>query len=432
MSRRVFLILLAALVAGTAAGYGQTAPGKTIAITNVKVVPVAGPDLALGTILIKDGKIADIGAGIAVPPGAEVVEGRGLTAFPGMIDGYSFLGLQEITGVIETVDNRETGRINPQVWAIEALRYDSMHIPIARSNGITAAIVAPTGGLISGRSVLIKLEGWTNREMVVRNPAALQIEFPGIQSGRGGAGGFGQRGGGGGALNAAGMIAELKELFAKARAYEKRKAYAKKNLSVALPDFDETSEFLLPVLKGDVAVMISVHADRDIQAAVRFVKDEGLKAVFYGAEQGWKVANDIKASGIPVIISPLYASPPVWDDGYDQLFMNAVRLARAGIKIAFSSGSATAAKDLPYHAAKAAAFGLERREALRAVTLSPAEIFGVAGEMGSLEKGKAANIVLADGDILEMRTNIKSVFIDGKPCDMSNRYTELLEKFKKR
>jgi imidazolonepropionase-like amidohydrolase len=432
MNRRTLLILLAALAAGAAFGFGQTPPGKTIAITNVKIVPVSGADLASGTILIRDGKIADIGPGIAVPSGAEVVEGKGLTAFPGMIDGYSFLGLQEITGVNETVDNRETGRINPQVWAVEALRYDSMHIPIARSNGITAAIVAPTGGLISGRSVLIKLDGWTNREMVVKNPAALQIEFPEIRSGRGGAGGFGQRGGGGGAQDAAGMIAELKELFAKARAYERRKAYAKKNLQVALPDFDETSEFLLPVLKGEVAVMISVHAERDIQAAIKFVKEEGLKAVFYGAEQGWKVADDLKASGIPVVISPLYASPPVWDDGYDQLFMNAVRLSRAGVKIAFSSGSATAAKDLPYHAAKAAAFGLDRREALRAVTLSPAEIFGVAGEMGSLEKGKTANIVLADGDILEMRTNIKSVFIDGKPCDMSNRYTELLEKFKKR
>jgi imidazolonepropionase-like amidohydrolase len=432
MSPRRLPILLAALVAVAALGFGRTPAGRTIAITNVRIVPVSGPDVPSGTIVIRDGRIADIGAGIAAPAGAEIVDGRGQTAFPGMIDGYSSLGLQEITGVSATVDNRETGRINPQVWAIEALRYDSMHIPIARSNGITAAIVAPSGGLISGRSVLIKLDGWTNREMIVKNPAALQIEFPEIRSGRGGAAGFGQRGGGGGALDTAGQIAELKELFAKARSYEKRKAYAKKNLSVALPDFDETSEFLLPVLKGEVAVMISVHADRDIQAAIKFVREEGLKAVFHGAEQGWKVAADLKASGIPVIINQLYASPPVWDDGYDQLFLNAVKLAGAGVKIAFSSGSATAAKDLPYHAAKAAAFGLDRREALRAVTLSPAEIFGVGAEMGSLEKGKAANIVLADGDILEMRTNIKAVFIDGKPCDMSNRYTELLDKFKKR
>jgi len=432
MNRRARMLLPVILLAAAAAATGFAAPQKTIVIANARIVPVVGPDLASGTIVIKDGKIADIGAGISVPPGADIVDGKGLTAFPGMIDGYSFLGLQEITGVNATVDNRETGRINPQVWAIEALRYDSMHIPIARSNGITAAIVAPTGGLISGRSVLIKLDGWTNREMVVKNPAALQIEFPDIRGGRGGGSGFGQRGGGAAAQDATRLIAELKDLFASARAYEKRKLYAQKNLSVALPDFDETSEFLLPVLKGEVAIMILVHADRDIQAAIKFVKDEGLKAVFYGAEQGWKVAADLKDSGIPVIISQLYAAPPVWDDGYDQLFMNAVRLARAGVKIAFSSGSATAAKDLPYHAAKAAAFGLDRREALKAVTISPAEIFGVAGEMGSLEKGKAANIVLADGDLLEQRTNVKAVFIDGKPCDMSNKYTELLDKFKKR
>lgn len=432
MSRRARVLLPVILFAAAAAATGFAAPQKTIAITNAKIVPVVGPDLASGTIVIRDGKIADLGAGISVPPGAEIVDGKGLTAFPGMIDGYSFLGLQEITGVNATVDNRETGRINPQVWAIEALRYDSMHIPIARSNGITAAIVAPTGGLISGRSVLIKLDGWTNREMVVKNPAALQIELPDVRSGRGGGGGFGQRGGGAVMQSAATLLAELKGLFATARAYDKRKLFARKIPTVALPDFDETSEFLLPVLKGEVAVMISVHADRDIQAAIKFVKDEGLKAVFYGAEQGWKIAADLKASGIPVVISPLYAMPPVWDDGYDQLFMNAVRLAQAGVRIAFSSGSATAAKDLPYHAAKAAAFGLDRREALKAVTISPAEIFGVAGEMGSLEKGKAANIVLADGDLLEQRTTIKAVFIDGKPCDMSNKYTELLDKFKKR
>ena len=178
--------------------------------------------------------------------------------------------------------------------------------------------------------------------------------------------------------------------------------------------------------------MISVHADRDIRAAIQFVKDENLKAIFYGAEQGWKVAEDIKKANIPVIISDLYAMPPVWEDGYDQLFRNPVVLNKAGVKIAFASSSASVAKDLPYHAAKAAAFGLDKKEALKAVTIAPAEIFGVDKIMGSLEKGKAANIVLADGDILEQRTNIKKVYIDGRETDLSNRYTELLEKFKKK
>jgi imidazolonepropionase-like amidohydrolase len=178
--------------------------------------------------------------------------------------------------------------------------------------------------------------------------------------------------------------------------------------------------------------MISVHSDRDIKAAIQFVKDENLKAVFFGVEQGWKVADDIKKANIPVIIGSLYDMPPVWDDGYDSLFRNPVILNKAGVKIAFSSMSASIAKDLPYHAAKAAAFGLDKKEALKAVTIYPAEIFGVDKLMGSLEKGKTANVVLSDGDILETKTNIKKVYIDGKECDLSNKYTELLEKFKKR
>jgi imidazolonepropionase-like amidohydrolase len=423
-----------ALITGLAAGLfsAQAKPAKVIAIKNAWIIPVVGDDIDGGTILIRDGKIEALGKDVAVPAGTEVVDARGLRAYPGMIDGYSFLGLQEITGVNETVDNRETGRINPQVRALEALRYDSMHIPISRSNGITAALVAPTGGLISGQSALIKLDGWTERQMAIQVSSAMQIEFPPIRGGRGGFGGGGGMRGGAQTADATRLITELRELFAKARAYEKRKAYAAKTPSAAPPDFDETSEFLSPVLKGELPVMISVHADRDIRAAIQFIKDENLKAIFYGAEQGWKVAEDIKKANIPVILSDLYAMPPVWEDGYDQLFRNPVILNKAGVKIAFASSSASVAKDLPYHAAKAAAFGLDKKEALKAVTIAPAEIFGVDKIMGSLEKGKAANIVLADGDILEQRTNIRKVYIDGRETDLSNRYTELLEKFKKK
>ncbi len=178
--------------------------------------------------------------------------------------------------------------------------------------------------------------------------------------------------------------------------------------------------------------MISVHSERDIRAAIKFVQEEGIKAVFYGVEQGFKVADELAKAGIPVVLGSLYDMPPVWEDGYDALFRNPGILAKAGVKIAFSSSSASGAKDLPYHAAKAAAFGLDKAEALRAVTLNTAEIFGLADKMGSLEKGKAANIVLADDDIMELRTNIKRVYIDGREADLSNRYTELLDKFKKR
>jgi imidazolonepropionase-like amidohydrolase len=228
------------------------------------------------------------------------------------------------------------------------------------------------------------------------------------------------------------VIKELKELLNKARFYKIRKDAASKNSLLSLPGFDETLEFLLPAINRELPVMISVHSDKDIKAAIQFVREENLKAIFLGVEQGWMVAEDIKKADIPVVLSNLYNMPPVWEDGYDALYRNPGILNKAGVKIAFSSESASVAKDLPYHAAKAAAFGLDRQEALKAVTIYPAQIFGVDGSMGSLEKGKIANIVLADGDILELGTNIIKVFIDGKETDLSNRYTELLEKFKKK
>jgi imidazolonepropionase-like amidohydrolase len=304
-----------------------------------------------------------------------------------------------------------------------------MHIPISRSNGITAALVAPSGGVISGQSCLLKLDGWTNREMLIKSPAAVHFEFPSI---RGGRGGFGGRGGGQQRAGTPQILTELKTMFANARAYAKRRDEAGKNALLPLPEYNETYEELLPLLRGEVQAMISVHTDADIKALIKFVQEENLKAVFYGVEQGWKVAEAIKAAGIPVILDSLYAMPPVFDDGYDSIFRNAGVLNRAGVKIAFSSSSSATAKDLPYMASKAAAFGLDKKEALKAVTIYPAQIFGLGDTLGSLEKGKAANIVLADNDILELRTNVVKVYIDGKETDLSNRYTELLEKFEKR
>ena len=177
--------------------------------------------------------------------------------------------------------------------------------------------------------------------------------------------------------------------------------------------------------------MISVHGEKDILDAIKFVEEEKLKAIFFGVSEGWKVAGEIGKSGIPVVFYSLNAMPSEWEDGYDALYRNPSVLHQAGVKIAFSSSSASMAKDLPYHAAKAAAFGLDKREALKAVTIYPAEIFGVDNLMGSLEKGKLANIVVSDGDILELRTHVKHVFIEGKKMDLFTRYEELLEKYKK-
>lgn len=397
-----------------------------IAIKGATIIPVVGEDIAEGTILLKDGLIEAVGKNINIPEGTIIFNAKGLFAYPGMIDSLCSLGLQEISSVRGTVDSRETGRINPQVKSVEALRPDSMHIPISRANGITAAIVAPSGGLIAGQSSLIRLAGWTSQEMIIKSPVAMHINLPIIARPR-----F-RRTTTTPQEEASKQIKELKELFNKARFYLKRKQAAKKNMLLSKPEFDEQLEFLLPVVNGELPVMISVHGEKDILDAIKLVKEEKLKAIFFGVSEGWKVADDIKKSGIPVVFGSLYAMPPKWEDGYDSLYRNPAVLQKAGVKIAFSSQSASLAKDLPYHAAKAAAFGLDKKEALKGVTINPAQIFGVDDILGSLEKGKVANIVLANGDILEQGTHIKYVFIDGKETDLFTRYEELLEKYKKK
>ncbi|HDJ22641.1 MAG TPA: amidohydrolase, partial [Candidatus Aminicenantes bacterium] len=217
-----------------------------------------------------------------------------------------------------------------------------------------------------------------------------------------------------------------------ARYYEKRRLAAQKNTLLPYPDFDEKLEALLPVVQGQLPVMISVYAENDIKQVIKLVKEEKLKAILFGVHDGWKVANEIAQAGLPVVLDSLYNMPVRWEDGYDALYRNPAALVKAGVKIAFSSQSASVAKDLPWHAAKAVAFGLEAEEALKAVTINPAEIFGVADQMGSLEKGKLANIVLTDGDILEIKRHVKHLFIEGQEIDLSNYYTELLHKFEKR
>ena len=424
--RNRFVLYLTILVLCASFILAQDEGPQFIAIKGATIIPVNGEDIAEGTILIKDGLIEAVGIDIDIPEGAKVINAKGLFAFPGMIDSFCYLGLQEISSIRGTVDSRETGKVNPQVKSVEALRPDSMHIPISRANGITAAIVAPSGGLIAGQSGLIRLTGWTPQEMIIKSPVAMHINMPTIARPR-----F-RRTETEPQEQASKQIKELKELFNRARFYLKRKQAAKKNMLLSMPEFDEQLEFLLPVVNGELPVMISVHGEKDILDAIKFVKEEKLKAIFFGVSEGWKVADEIKKSGIPVVFGSLYARPPKWEDGYDSLYRNPAVLQKAGVKIAFSSQSASLAKDLPYHASKAAAFGLDKKEALKGVTIYPAQIFGVNDIMGSLEKGKAANIVLADGDILEQGTHIKYVFIDGKEADLFTRYEELLEKYNKR
>ncbi|MBU4329850.1 MAG: amidohydrolase family protein [Acidobacteria bacterium] len=421
IKRLLFFCLL--ILSGLTFLSAETKKSGVIVIQGATVVTVTGDPIPGGTIVIEGDRIAAVGKDIPVPAGAVVLDATGLFAYPGMIDAGCFLGLQEIRMVRATVDSQETGRVNPQVSALEALRPDSMHIPISLSTGITAALVLPSGGLISGKCGLIKLTGWTTEEMTIKDPVAMVVQFPSMR---------GSRRPSDTPQPPSRNLQDLQEIFDQARYYGQAVSTAAADKALPLPDFNETLQFMQPVVSGELPVLFNVHSEKDILDCIDFVKKEKIKAVFMGVTLGWKAADKIAEAGIPVILGSMTDMPSSWDDGYDAVYRNPVLLHEAGVKIAFSSQSSSLAKDLPSMAGKAAAFGLDRSEALKAVTINSAEILGVAESMGSLEKGKLANIVLCDDDILELRTNIRHVFVEGVEADLSTVYTELLNKWKKR
>ncbi len=384
------------------------AAGKITVLMNAEVYPITAPLVKGATIIIEGEKIKAVGKGLKIPEGAMVIDLKGLRVYPGMIDAYSRLGLMEIGSLPETIDFREAGQFKPHVDTCRAVYPWSEHIPVALANGVMAALAAPSGGWIAGRSCLIQLYGRNIFEMTLKDPVALHIELPEKRGKRGKVA----------KLN----MKPLEEFLNKALYYMKVKKAAMKDPSISPPPFEEKLEAMIPVLEGKLPVIITANKEASILAALKFIKKYKLKGILQGAKNGWKVARQIAKAGVPVIIGPLYTSPDSWEDGYDAPYRNASVLAKAGVKIAFSTASASAAMDLPFHAAKAVAFGLDRETALKAVTIYPAEILGVEDKLGSIEPGKLANLVITDGDLLEIKTHVKFLIIRGKKVVLDNKF----------
>jgi imidazolonepropionase-like amidohydrolase len=431
MKRAIILILALAAVLATAlaAVPAGDATGSYL-ITNATVVPVSGPALERAAVLIVDGKIAAVGTGLAAPAGAKTIDGTGLFVYPGFIDAFTRFGLSEIGAVGATVDSREMGRENPEVKVVWAINPQSIHFGTSRVNGTTTALVAPQGGTFPGIAALVKMDGWTLPEMAIREEAASLINFPMTP----------RRSGEGGGTAASEskddvtskLVDRIKEYLDEARRYLTLKKTAAAS-GQAIPAPDPKFEALAPVLEGKLPAILSVEKSKDIELAIRFVQEQKLKAIFRGCGQGYKVADKIKKAGIPVIIDSLYTGPSDPEDGYDAPFRNVVELAKAGVTICFSSGEDPAAgKDLTYHAAKAIAFGLPREEALKALTINPAGVFGLSERLGSLEPGKDADLFLTSGDPLDAKSDVKMMFINGRPIDMSNWWTDTYNKWKAR
>ncbi len=400
-------------------------------IRNARIVTVTGAVIERGAVLIRDGKIAEVGARVAAPSNARVIDATGLSVYPGLIDCGTSLGLTEISSIQETRDTTELGDFNPHMRAIVAVQPHSELIPVSRANGITTAITRPSGRMVSGQAALINLDGWTWQEMTVKAPAAMAMEYPRAPRGRGAA--FIQ-------AEAAANVSQLRErqLTALRQKLEDAQAYAKakeaRAIDKSLParPVDHVLEALIPVVKGELPVLMVANNEREIKGAIEIADKFKLKMIISGAEDAWKVAPQLKEKNIPVIIGPVTDLPNNEDADYDINFSHAGKLSKAGVRFAFQTADAAYARNLPYEAGTSAAFGLPKDEALKAVTIYPAQIFGVDKLLGSIEVGKMANLIVTDGDPLEFKTSVKHMFINGKPVDLSSRHTRLYDKFRDR
>jgi imidazolonepropionase-like amidohydrolase len=413
-------------------------PQETVAIRGARIVPVSGPEIANGTIVISGGRITAIGANAAVPQGARVIDGAGLSVYPGMMDAATQMGLGEIPqGANATMDNAEVGSFNPNAIAYFGMNPHSAHIGVTRVVGVTHVLSGPSGGVVSGQATLANLAGWTPAAMSIRQRAALMVTLP-RAGGFGGFGGGGFGGGGGGNQAGAARVREaqtdsLRQLIADARAYDKalQATAADRSLPRVTPDIK--LDAMLPYVRGELPVIFDADRASDIRAAVEFADANGLRAIISGGREASDVADLLKSKNIAVLYTNVRNLPTREDDPFDINFAGPARLAAAGVRFAITSGDNGAeVRDLPYVAGMAAAYGLSKEDALRSVTLWPAQIFGIADQYGTLEVGKVANLVVVTGDLLEATTDTRYLFIDGRSVPLDTRHSQLWQTHKDR
>lgn len=419
-------------------GSQQNLTGKagTFAITNARIVTVSGAVIENGTVVIQNGKIASVGANATIPAGAERIDGKGLSVYPGMIDAGTNLGLAEIgQGAAATIDVAETGDMNANAKAILGINPHSSHVNVTRVNGITTVLSMPIGGIVSGQAAVINLNGSTQTEMAIVPNFGLVINFPRIST----FSGFNPFTGpqtiefGEAVKQRDKRLEDLKKVFKDAESYARVKEAYANDKTLPPTAIDLKMEALIPYIRGEKPIIFTAERERDIRGVAKFVSETKVKGIIMGGQEAWKAADDLKKNNIAVIYTNIYSLPVQDDDAYDYLFAAPSKMAQAGLKFCISTGDSGAeVRDLPYHAGLAGAYGLSKDDALKSVTLYPAQILGISNQLGSIEVGKTANIVVTDGDLLEPRTNIKYLFINGRMLPLTSRHTELYDAFKNR
>lgn len=426
----LFLVLILAATASVSDPIPAPRQKKPIALVGGTIHTVSGPVIQNGTIVFDKGKITAVGTNVPIPADAERIDVSGKHVYPGLIDAWSNLGLTEIgLGAPGTVDQAEVGPVNPNVRAEVAINPESEHIPVARSGGIAIVASRPTGGIISGLAAAIMLDGWTWEEMTLKSGLGLVVNWPTMVYTPSP---FFQQSREEWQKSRDSSLKVLRDAFANARAYMvAKKAEAQRGMP--RHETDARWEAMIPVLERKIPVFVYAHELTQIQAAITWAEQENVKLVLVGGRDAWRVAHHLKAKNIPVILSDIQSAPSRRWEEYDLVFTLPLRLKNAGVRYCITGdGSASNSRNVPHHAAIAAAYGLPRDEALKSVTLYAAEILGIDDRVGSLEVGKDATLMITNGDPIEIATNVEQLFIQGKKIDMRDKQKSLYKKYEEK
>lgn len=413
-------------VAVAALAFAGAAEAQTYAIQGGTIHTLTG-DVFVGTVVIRDGRIVDVGPDVQAPAGAEIVDATGKHVYPGMFDAVSGLGLTEVGAVDVTNDSNEQGDFNPHLQAATAIHPATEHIPVARANGITHTMAAPGGGIISGQASLVGLDGWTVEEMNIDAGAAMVINFPSL-SARRGFGGFGF-----GAPRPWSevekeyreRVALLDDWMEGGRQYARAAAAGQTRRNLQL-------EAMAKVVNREMPVLLEANGERDIRNAVEWAQGQNIRFVITGGREGWRIAQWLAERDVEMILGPSQAMPNGSDPSFDEAYANAGKLHNAGVKIAFATFNSSDSRTLPYEAAQAVPYGLPAEAALEAVMKNGAEMLGLGDRMGTIETGKIANLIVTDGNPLEIQTQILDLFILGRQVSTDNKHKSLYEKYRAR
>jgi imidazolonepropionase-like amidohydrolase len=435
MNRTLLTRVLTVFVAyfcSTAIAPAQT-PSTNYAITHAKIFTLTGPPIDDAILVIRDGKIAAVGTNVDIPSGAQVIDGKGLQVYPGLFDPVTQMGLSEISAVSATVDTSETGAFNPDAVAADAILPSSEHIPVTRAAGITEILAIPPAAAVqaalpvSAARLPIHLTGWTINDMLIKKSVAMVLDWPRIETQSFDFATFSRK---------SKPFAEAKQEYEKqinelADWLDNARHYAQAwgHGGPAEYQRDLKLEALVPVVRGELPVLVFAQRARDIRSAVEFYDKKKIKMIRAGGAEAYKVKELLRSKSIPVILQPTLTEPLNEDDPYDRSLTQPAELADARVKIAFGSFDNSFARRLGQQAANAVAYGLPYDEALKAVTLYPAQIFGLADQIGTLETGKIANVIVTNGDPLELTTDVRYFFIKSQITPTDNKHKSLYDKY---